>query len=270
MKVNALNLIPTNLWALFNCLNKYFSFRKYAKPSTVCHPFIFIYYCESHQKNWFSFSISLSPHLPFSRSVIDQHHIWTFSGLGSALRELLTSATQLDDDPRGDWKAGRIFADKCLGAVNCDAFAGGDDECWFATTAVGYLLRFKLRTEAASSSYHRHSSGCSSYTPSKLSRLISRNLTNVLAHHLFRIPCDGSHRKLRHSKLMRTLRACWTTSWNISSRWDCQSSFVNLSDSPSTVSFANSTKYVRIISIVISSTATSLIMYQCWRSHIHS
>lgn len=73
----------------------------------------------------------------------------------------------------------------------------------------------------------------------------------------FRILSDGLHRKLQHSKLMRTCRRCWMTSWSTSFLWDCPSSKESRSDSQFTVLFANWTKYVRIISTATSLTAMS-------------
>lgn len=58
---------------------------------------------------------------------------------------------------------------------------------------------------------------------------------------LFRIPYDGSRRKLHHSKLTRAPHRCLMPSSNIFFRWDYRLSNVRRSDSPYTASSENST-----------------------------
>lgn len=114
----------------------------------------------SEKKNWFAFH--------FPRIAIAQHHNGTVSEIGSFIWKLPTSATQLEYDSIDDWKAGWIFACECLGTVYSDAAVSEDDGNGSSTSPPRHLLWFELRSETTSSSYHRHSIGCSPYLTSRI------------------------------------------------------------------------------------------------------
>lgn len=136
--------------------------------STVCHHLMLVLIFPSPHFYWKRFPISTHRQLFFlGRIIIAKHHSRIVSEIGSFVRELLASAVKFEYNSIGDWKAGRIFADSCLGTVDGDTAACEHDGDGIAASTARCLLRFELWTQAASPSHHWHSTGCSPYPSSK-------------------------------------------------------------------------------------------------------